>query len=154
MALRQAQKLSPVLVIELPGPRGREAVRRRRRRCPTIATFTLTALILVPFVADIAAVSNQSRIGYRILQEEQEIAALRITHNRLQSIASSLRTPERVEHLAVTRLGLQLPQVGQIASLSVPAPGVRRVARRVPGLWQRISEYFHRNEANAEPRSP
>ncbi|HXX39645.1 MAG TPA: hypothetical protein VEP50_16100 [bacterium] len=154
MALRQAQTLTPLLVSEPWGLRGREATRRRRRRYPTIATLTITTLIVLPFVAYVAAVSNAARIGYRILQENQEIAALETDHERLQAIASSLRAPERIEYLAVTRLGLQPPNVGQIASLSVPAPSLRRDAQRAPGLWQRVGEYFHRNEAVAAPRSP
>ena len=154
MALRQAQTATPVLVSEPWGLRGREATRRRRRRYPTISTLMTTTLIVLPIVAYVAASSNAARIGYRILQENQEIAALQTDHERLQAIASSLRAPERIEHLAVTRLGLQPPNADQIASLSVPAPALRRDAERSPGLWQRIAGYFHRNEAVAAPRSP
>jgi len=118
-----------------------------------IATLTLAALTVVPFVAHVAAVSNAAHIGYHILQDTQEIAVLETEHERLQAIASSLRAPERIEHLAVTRLGLQAPGAGQIASLSLPAPDLRQDVRSGPGFWQRFGAYFHRNEAVAAPLS-
>ncbi|GEM_PF-797623 len=156
MALLHARATAPGVPVAEPwGLRGREATRRRRRRYPTIATLTATTLIVLPFVAYVAAVSNAARIGYHILQETQDIAALETDHERLQAIASSLRAPDRIERVALQRLGLQAPGAGQIASLAVPAPALRRdEARGGPGFWQRVTEYFHRNEAVAAPRTP
>ena len=84
-----------------------------------IAALTIAALAILPLVAYVAAVSNAAHIGYHILQDSQDIAALQTDHERLQAIASSLRAPDRIERLATTRLGLRPPGAGQIASLSV-----------------------------------
>jgi len=109
------------------------------------------ALALLPFVAYVAVVSNAARIGYHILQTSQDITALETEHERLQAIASSLRAPDRIERLATTRLALQTPGAGQIASLSVSDLGTADDARGPSGLWQRLDAYLHRNEAAAAP---
>jgi len=109
------------------------------------------ALALLPFVAYVAVVSNAARIGYHILQTSQDITALETEHERLQAIASSLRAPDRIERLATTRLGLQTPGAGQIASLPLSSLRAAADARGAPGLWQRLGAYFHGNEAVAAP---
>jgi len=152
LALRQADTTSPVVLPEHWGLGGREATRRRRRRYPVIAALMIAALALLPFVAYVAVVSNAARIGYHILQTSQDIAALETDHERLQAIASSLRAPDRIEQLATTRLGLQAPGAGQIASLAVAPLRVDADTRGTPGVWQRLGAYFHRNEAVAAPR--
>ncbi len=116
-----------------------------------LAALTIAALAVLPFIAYVAAVSNAARIGYQILKETQDIAALETDHERLQAIASSLRAPDRIERLATTRLGLRAPGAGQIAALELPAPATDRKPRGGPGLWQRLGEYFHRSEAQAAP---
>jgi len=116
-----------------------------------IAALTIAALAILPLVAYVAAVSNAAHIGYHILQDSQDIAALQTDHERLQAIASSLRAPDRIERLATTRLGLRPPGAGQIASLSVSELGTADDARGPSGLWQRLDAYLHRNEAAAAP---
>jgi hypothetical protein len=102
---------------------------------------------VLPFLAYIAATSNAAHIGYRILQLTQDIAALESEHERLQAIASSLRAPDRIEQLAMTRLGLQAPRAGQIAALPLPQIASRRVPSTQPGWWERMGAYFHRSAA-------
>ena len=148
-ALRKHTR-SPVLIPEHWGPKWEEATRRRRRRYPTISALTIAALSILPFIAYVAAVSNAARIGYRILQETQDIAALETDHQRLQAIASSLRAPDRIERQAV-RLGLRSPGPGQIAALELPPIAARHDDRRMPGLWERLGAYFSRREAQAAP---
>ena len=151
--MRQAsqlhQSVSPALIPEHWGSRGKEANRRRRRRSPVPAVLTIAALTVLPFLAYIAETSNAARIGYRILQLTHDIATLESEHERLQAIASSLRAPDRIEQLATARLGLQAPRAGQIAALPLPPIASRRVSPTLPGWWERIDEYFHRSEAAA-----
>jgi hypothetical protein len=104
---------------------------------------------VLPFLAYIAATSNAAHTGYRILQLTQDIAALESERERLQAIASSLRAPDRIEHLATTRLGLQAPRAGQIAALPLPQIASRHAPPTQPGWWERIGAYFHRSEAAA-----
>jgi cell division protein FtsL len=144
---------SPVLLPEHWGPKGEEATRRRRRRYPIISALTIAALSILPFIAYVAAVSNAARIGYRILQETQDIAALETDHQRLQAIASSLRAPDRIERQARTRLGLRSPGPGQIAALVLPQTAARRSDPGGPGFWERLGAYFSRSEAQAAPVS-
>ncbi len=140
---------SPMLIPEHWGPRGKEATRRRRKRSPVLAGLTIAALAVLPFIAYVAAVSNAAHIGYQILQETQDIAALESEHERLQAIASSLRAPDRIERLAIARLGLSAPRAGQIAVLSLPVVASREESPKPPGLWERLGDYFHRSEAAA-----
>jgi cell division protein FtsL len=116
-----------------------------------ISTLIVAALAVLPFIAYVAAVSNAARIGYQILTETQDIAALQNDHERLQAVASHLRAPDRIERLATTRLGLRAPGPGQTAALVLSAPAARRAPSGGPGLWQRLAEYVHRSEAQAAP---
>jgi cell division protein FtsL len=152
MALR-TQTRSPVLFSEHRGPNWEEATRRRRRRYPIISALTIAALSVLPLLAYVAAVSNAAHIGYRILQETQDIATLETDHERLQAIASSLRAPDRIERLAMTRLGLRSPGAEQIASLELPPIAARRDDRGRPGLWEWLGAYFSGSEAQAAPPS-
>ncbi|HEX9244593.1 MAG TPA: hypothetical protein VGA35_00400 [bacterium] len=145
--------LSPVLIPEHWGSRGKEATRRRRRRSPIIPVLTVAALAVLPFIAYVAAVSNVAHIGYHIYQLSQDIAVLESEHERLQAIVSSLRAPERIERLAAARLGLQPPRAGQIAAVPLSPIAMRHAPPRPLGLWERLGAYFHRSEAAAaEPR--
>jgi cell division protein FtsL len=115
------------------------------------AALTIAALAILPLVAYVAAVTNAAHIGYRILQETQDVAALQTDHERLRAIASSLRAPARIDRLARTRLGLQPPGAGQLASLTLPQLDADRGGGGMPDVWQRIGAYFHRSEAAAAP---
>jgi cell division protein FtsL len=148
-AVEPVEISSPALIPEQWGSRGKEATRRRRRRSPVLFVLTIAALTLLPFLAYIAETSNAARIGYRILQLNQDIAALESEHERLQAIASSLRAPDRLERLAVARLGLQAPRAGQIAALPLPQAARPRAPQALPGWWERIGAYFRRSEAAA-----
>ena len=139
----------PVLLPE-SWAEGGEATRRRRRRYPVVSALTVAALAVLPFIAYVAAVSNAAHIGYQILHLSQDIAALETDHERLQATASSLRAPDRIERLAVTRLGLRSPGAHQIAAIRLSRTAVRPDDHRA-GLWQRLGAYFNRSEAQAAP---
>lgn len=143
---------APVLPREHWGPGGKEATRRRRRRSPIIAALTIAALTVLPLLAYIAVVSNAARIGYHILQLNHDIAVLETDHERLQAIASSLRSPDRLERVAETRLGLQVPGAGQVAAIVLPQAAARPQAHR--DLWQRLADSLFQSEAQAAPAAP
>ena len=157
LAVEKQHRVYPVLLPE-SWAEGGEATRRRRRRYPVVSALTIAALAVLPFIAYVAAVSNAAHIGYQILHLSKDIAALETDHERLQATASSLRAPDRIERLAVTRLGLRSPGAHQIAAIrlphtaagSPPADGVRPEDHR-SGLWQRFGAYFNRSEAQAAP---
>lgn len=149
LALERQHHVYPVLLPE-SWAEGGEATRRRRRRYPVVSALTVAAFAVLPFIAYVAAVSNAAHIGYQILHLSQDIAALEMDHERLQATASSLRAPDRIERLAVTRLGLRSPGAHQIAAIRLPRTAVRPDDHR-PGLWQRLGAYFHRSEAQAAP---
>jgi cell division protein FtsL len=149
LAVDRPKTLYPVLRPEHWGPEGREATRRRRRRYPTISALTIAALAVLPFIAYVAAVSQGAHIGYQILHLTQDVSALETDHERLQAIASSLRAPDRIERVAMARLGLRAPSAGQTAALVLPPIEVRRNPPLRLGLWQRLGAYFDRSEAAA-----
>ena len=140
---------APVLMPEHWGSRGKEATRRRRKRSPVLAGLTIAALAVLLSIAYVAAVSNAAHVGYQILQLTQDIAALETEHERLQAIASSLRAPDRIERLAIERLGLVAPRAGQITVVALPSVAARRAPPPPPGLWDRFGTYFPRSEAAA-----
>ena len=163
LALEKQHRVYPVLLPE-SWAQGGEATRRRRRRYPVVSALTVAALAVLPFIAYVAAVSNTAHIGYQILHLSKDIAALETDHERLQATASSLRAPDRIERLAVTRLGLRSPGAHQIAAIRLPhaaaADGLRHESERPggirpdirrAGLWQRLGAYFNRSEAQAAP---
>ena len=149
---QQHHHVYPVLLPE-SWAEGGEATRRRRRRYPVVAALTIAALAVLPFIAYVAAVSNAAHIGYQILHLTHDIAALQTDHERLQATASSLRAPDRIERLAVTRLGLRSPGAHQIAAIRLPraAAAAGRPDDHRAGLWQRLGAYFKHSEAQAAP---
>ena len=149
LAVERQHHVYPVLLPE-SWAEGGEATRRRRRRYPVVSALTIAALAVLPFIAYVAAVSNAAHIGYQILHLSQDIAALEMDHERLQATASSLRAPDRIERLALTRLGLRSPGAHQIAAIRLPYSAARSDDHRA-GLWQRFGAYFHRSEAQAAP---
>ena len=148
-ATQQRHNSSPVLLTERWGQRGKEATRRRRRRSPIITVLTIAALAVLPFIAYVAAITNAAHISYHILRLTQDITALESEHERLQAIASSLRAPDRIEQLAISRLGLQAPRASQIAALPLSARAARSERPKQSGLWARLGAYFHWNDAAA-----
>ncbi len=151
-AARQPNISSPMPIREHWGSRGKEVTRRRRKRSPVLSGLTIAGLAVLPFLAYVAAVSNAAHIGYRILQETQDIAALTSEHERLQAIASSLRAPDRIERLAGARLGLVAPRAGQIAVLPLTVVASRTAPPKASGWWDRLGDTFHRSvAAAAEP---
>jgi len=150
LAVEKQHRVYPVLLPE-SWAEGGEATRRRRRRYPVISALTIAAFAVLPFIAYVAAVSNAAHIGYQILHLSKDIAALETDHERLQASASSLRAPDRIERLAVTRLGLRSPGAHQIAAIRLSRhSGIRPDDHRA-GLWQRLGAYFNRSEAQAAP---
>jgi cell division protein FtsL len=149
LALERQHRVYPVLLPE-SWAEGGEATRRRRRRYPVVSALTIAALAVLPFIAYVAAVSNAAHIGYQILHLSKDIAALETDHERLQATASSLKAPDRIERLAVTRLGLRSPGAHQIAAIRLPHTAVRPDDHRA-GVWQRFGAYFNRSEAQAAP---
>jgi cell division protein FtsL len=157
LAVAKQHRVYPVLLPE-SWAEGGEATRRRRRRYPVVSALTIAALAVLPFIAYVAAVSNAAHIGYQILHLSKDIAALETDHERLQATASSLRAPDRIERLAVTRLGLHSPGAHQIAAIRLPQTAAGRPASDAvrpddhrAGLWQRLGAYFNRSEAQAAP---
>jgi cell division protein FtsL len=116
-----------------------------------LSTLTIAALAVLPFIAYVAAVSDAARIGYHILHLTHDISTLETDHERLQAIASSLRAPDRIERLAMTRLGLRAPGAGQIAAVILPPAEERPGPGPRPDLWQQLDAYLHRSEAAAAP---
>jgi hypothetical protein len=153
MSVQTTKIVIPGVSPEQWDPKGKEAIRRRRRRYPLITSLTLAAFAVLPFIAYVAAVSNAAHIGYQILTQTQDIAALETDHERLQAVASSLRAPDRIERLAA-RLGLRAPGAGQIAALELPPSMPQALTPGGPGFWQRLGAYFFRSEAQAAQLSP
>lgn len=143
----------PVL---LPDGGGREharpAGRRRARPTPLRSTLLVALLLVVPAVAYVGQRTAAARTGYAILTLRQEVEALSAENARLIAAATALRSPERIERLAVGQLGMRRPTPGQMAALALPAPAAALPVASRPTLWQRAGALLLGREAAASER--
>src|SRR6185312_9220274 len=104
------------------------------RRAREIAMFTIAVGVLFSFIM-IYAWQHLSSIeyGYKIEAQKIERDALLEQNRALRLEEASLRDPERIEQLAA-RMGLVVPQAGQVMHLEVSADPSTPVMARATGI--------------------
>jgi cell division protein FtsL len=89
------------------------------------------------FVVHLALRGRTVQLGYELGRARQEQARLREVHRVLELEASSYKTPERVEIVARSLLGMEPPppeRIVAIAALPPPQAGADPAAAPVVGL--------------------
>jgi cell division protein FtsL len=87
-----------------------------------VALFTLAAIACVcAFLVHLAMRGRTVALGYELGRERAEQARLREVKRVLEVEAASYKTPERVEIVARTLLGMEPPTPARIVSLG-PVP--------------------------------
>ncbi len=95
---------------------------RRRRFIQKSPVLALSGLILVCFLAGVLITCYFSQVltlGYQITKLESELALLRVENNSLDEEVHRLNSLERVEYLAVNKLGMVKPANNNILVVAV-----------------------------------
>ena len=152
LAVVARTRIFPVLLPE-PGARerGSRAGRRRARFTPLTRALVAALLVVVPAIAYVSQSTATARTGYAILTLREEVTSLQAENARLVVGVSALKSPERIERIAVA-LGMLRPSPAQMAALTVPSPAVAVPAVARPTVWQRVGALLLGHEAAASER--
>ena len=152
LAVAARTRFFPVLMPEA-AVRDRERAGRRRARLTPLGRAVAAALLMVvPAIAYVAQSTAAARTGYAILSLRQEIESLQAENARLVVAVTALKSPERIERVALGTLGMLRPAPSRMAALTVPAPAVAVPAAAAPTLWQRVGALLLGHEAAASER--
>jgi cell division protein FtsL len=109
--------------------------------------LVVAALAILPALLYVYQRTEAAATGYTILQLQRELAGLESEHARLQTTVSTLRSPQRIERIATSELGMVPPRQRQLAAITT-APAVA-LAPAPPSLAQRIGAWLGLGEAQA-----
>lgn len=108
------------------------------------------ALVLaVPAIAYVGQSTNVARAGYRILTLREDVGAMQAEHARLLAAVTALKSPERIERVALRDLGMMKPHPLQMTALVLPPITVAAQPAAQLTLWQRLGALLLRREAQA-----
>jgi cell division protein FtsL len=94
-------------------------------RSAFLVVWTLAIVATVSaFVVHLALRGKTVQLGYELGRSRQEQARLREVKRVLEVEAASYKTPERVEIVARTLLGMEQPMPDRIVPMVAPAPAV------------------------------
>jgi len=96
-----------------------------RRAFLPLWTLAVAAAVSA-FVVHLALRSKTMQIGYELGRAHQEQSALREVKRVFELEAASYKTPERVEIVARTLLGMEAPSRERMVSMSPAAAAVER----------------------------
>lgn len=102
---------------------------------PFVALWTLAVIAtVVAFVVHLGLRGRTVEVGYKLGKARKEQARLREVKRVLSLEAASYRTPDRVEMVARTLLGMTPPPPERVIVLpDAPVPASRRKAAGAPG---------------------
>jgi len=128
--------------------RDRPTPRRRLRRHPMAAALVVAALAILPALLFVYQRTEAAKTGYSILRLQRELATLESEHARLQATVSTLRSPQRIERIATSELGMVPPRQRQLAAITT-APAVAQQSSPARSLAQRLGAWLGLGEAQA-----
>ncbi|MEW6448401.1 MAG: hypothetical protein AB1426_09990 [Bacillota bacterium] len=115
-----------------PLPQERRSLPRPRRRLVRAQRIKISGLVLLGFLLGLTVVLCQARIAYVgfCLQEfQKEMARVEAENQALESAIQRLSSPDKVEALAMQKLGMVRPPAG--LGLEIPVPVFRAPANAV-----------------------
>jgi len=128
--------------------RERPTPRRRFRRNPMAAAMVVAALAILPALLYVYQRTEAAATGYSILRLQRELAGLESEYARLQATVSALRSPQRIERIATSELGMAPPRQRQLAAITT-APAVAASPAPPRSLAQRLGAWLGFGEAQA-----
>jgi len=134
--------------------RDRPAPRRRFRRSPMAAALVVAALAILPALLYVFQRTEAAKTGYSILHLQRELARLESEYVRLHATVSTLRSPQRIERIATSELGMVPPRQRQLAAITMaPTIAAEPPPATARSLLQRVGAWLGLGEAQAhEPR--
>lgn len=152
LAVAARTRSFPVLLPDGGAREPARPARRRARPAPLRATIFVALLLVIPALAYVGERTASARTGYAILTLREEVEALAAENARLVAAATALRSPERIERIAASQLGMRRPAPAQMAVLALPAPAASLPVARQATLWQRVGALLLGGEAAASER--
>lgn len=148
LAVAARTRTYPVLMPDR-GARESRALPRRRRSSPLTRMVAVAVLLAVPAIVYVGQSTAAARTGYAILTLREDVGALQAEHARLVAAVTALKSPERIERVAVRDLGMVKPRPQQMATLILPAMTLAAQPAAPPTMWQRLGALLLRREAQA-----
>ena len=142
----------PVWLPERPGRR-QPSIRHRPRLNPMVGATVMAVLLTLPAVLYVSQRAHRAEAGYTILRLQKELEGLRAEHERLSRQEVALKSLQRIERIATTKLKMAPPRLRQLTAITVGpamAKAVEPPARR--GVLRQLSSWFGRSEAEARER--
>lgn len=125
--------------------------RRVVRRRSLVRAVAVTALIMLPAVLLVSQRTHAAKTGYAILTLRQEIEALQADNARLLATVTALKSPDRIERIATSELGMVTPRQQQLATLTITSVAAQEAPRQ--SLWDRFGSWLRSEaEASESPR--
>lgn len=122
---------------------------RRRRPSPMMRLLAAAVLLALPAIVYVGQSTKAARSGYRILALREDVGALQTEHARLLAAVTALKSPERIERVALRDLGMIKPGPQQMTALVLPPITLAAQPGAQPTLWQRLGALLLRREAQA-----
>jgi len=109
----------------------RQVKRPRKSPKPRLDRWLVTGMVLVFFLTGLLITYYYARLfslSYQISRLEKELAGLKVENHSLEEEVSRLASLDRVEALAVNKLGMVRPEGGRVLVVTLPenqkgAPG-------------------------------
>lgn len=126
--MSEARPASPASESPLPPPAPKVA--RRKARAFVLVWSAAVLATCTAFVCELSLRGKTLALGYELGRARSEEIRLREVRRVLAVEASSYKTPERVEMVARTLLGMEQPERDRVIPLApVPGPHAGAVAR-------------------------
>jgi cell division protein FtsL len=145
-------RLYPVWLPDRPA-RGQAANARRMRLHPMVGATVMAVLLTLPAVLYVSVRAYRAEAGYTILRLQSDLAHLRAEHARLTLQVAALKSPQRIERIATTELGMAPPRRHQLAAITVGPAIARGTEPAEPrGVMHTLASWLWRSEAEARER--
>lgn len=110
-----------------PLPQERQPAGKTRKKVVPAQRLNLkmSSLVLLGFTLGVIVILCQARItyvGYRLQELKREMAQVQEENQAIDGALQRLAAPDKIEAIAMRRLGMVNPRPGEEIKLSVPAP--------------------------------
>ncbi|MCL6561141.1 MAG: septum formation initiator family protein [Firmicutes bacterium] len=107
-----------------PLPQERQPAGKTRRKVVPARRLKISSLVLLGFALGVIVILCQARItyvGYRLQELKREMAQVQEENEAIDGALQRLAAPDKIEAIAMRRLGMISPRPGEEIKLSVPA---------------------------------
>jgi len=153
LAAERSERLYPVWLPDRV-PARPSGLRRRLRWNPVAGAMVTAVLLTLPALLFVSQRATRAETGYAILRLQHDLSGLRAENARLHSLASAMKSPQRIERYATTELGMAPPRLQQLAAVTV-GPAIARLEPPVEhrGVLRLLGDWLWRGEAEARERT-